>query len=438
MRRKFEELRENLDEFVEQDAYPMLVVGCLPEELAYLCKFLQSLEQKFPQHFFVLFPQAFDSPSAYLDGVVESIRLQVEAAQSARTERGDLPFPPMPAPLFDGRRVPEERLYDVLRYLESLLPNEQDHRVVVGFLPLTCNDPIAFARLVGSIVPIDTIEPWMGALRIVVYDDRLKKLLVNAMHEHRVKHVLTFQVDFSTSALTNALGRDAGDPALSTPERMSSLLQLAALDCAYKRYPEALEKYGVLYKYYAEQSIPAMQGLCLLGAGDTLRASGHLAEAKEYLQRGIALTLENKVLPALLNLLISITDTTLELQQGSEAESYAESGAQVAAATLNPFAYADLHEKKGDAQVAQNKIKAAIATYRRCAQLCQTYGYFHRWKSVLQREHALYSTHDMRRERSEVENEIEHVARLEETPPAQSTMAPAAHPGQQVAGAAPT
>src|SRR5262245_36412441 len=138
MKRKFEELRENLDEFVQQDEYPMLVVGCLSEELAYVVKFLQGLQDKHPQNYVVLFPQPYDDAARYLDGVVESIRLQVEAAGPIRAERGEPPFPPLSPALSDPERTPEQRLEDVLHYLRSLLPNEDDHRVVVGLLPLSC------------------------------------------------------------------------------------------------------------------------------------------------------------------------------------------------------------------------------------------------------------------------------------------------------------
>ncbi|MCK6590343.1 MAG: hypothetical protein L6Q76_22495, partial [Polyangiaceae bacterium] len=332
MKRKFEELRENLDEFVQQDEYSMLVVGCLPEELAYIAKFLQALDEKHPQNFVVIFPKPYGDAARYLDGVVESIRLQVEAAGPLRAERGEPPFPPLPPELSDPRRTPAQRLEEVLHYLRSLLPNELDHRVVVGLLPLSCEDFESYGKLVASIMPEPTIQPWLKALRIVVYDDRRHKILTSAMRARKVQHVLTFDVNFSTPALTDALVRDVADPSVPVPERMSCLMQLAALDYSYKRYPDALEKYGVLFKYYETEKVPSMQALALLGAGDTLRATDHPVLAKQRLQQGIAIGMEHKVLPVLLNLFISITGVCIQLRQFDEAESYADSGAKVAAA----------------------------------------------------------------------------------------------------------
>lgn len=413
MKRKFEELRENLDEFVQQDEYPMLVVGCLPEELAYVVKFLQALEETYPQNYVVVFPQTYEDPASYLDGVVESIRLQVDAAASLRAERGEPPFPPLPPALSDPRRTPAQRLEGVLHYLRGLLPNEDDHRIVVGLLPLACKDYESYGKLVATIMPVPTVQPWMKALRLVVYDDRTHQQLVAAMRARRVEHVLTFAVDFSTPALTDALARDAADPALPVPERMSCLMQLAALDFSYRRYPDALDKYGVLYEYYETENIPSMQALALLGTGDTLRAAGHPQAAKQRLQQGIALAMEHAVLPVLLNLFLSIVGTCMELQQHDEAESYADSGAKVAAAVLNAFAYCDMHELKGDAQIAQGRLADGLKTYERCRELCKMYEYFHRWTSVLERQKRLYETARLGREQREVEQELRLVRAME-------------------------
>ncbi len=413
MKRKFDELRENLEEFVEQNLYPMLMIGCLPQELAYVIKFLQGLEQTHPESYFIVFANRFNSPSGYLDGVVESLSLQVAAAHQTRTERAEPPFPPVPPNLSDHQRLPEERLRGVLEYLRTLLPNEKDHSVVVGFLPLECQDSLAYARLMSTIMPVTEIEPWMTALRIVIYDDRSEHLLQKAMQARQIDKILAYEIDFSTPALTNALTVDASNPEIPVPERMGYLMQLAALDFAYKRHVDALQKYGVLYKYYESNEVPSMQALCLLGAGDTLRAAGKLELAKEYLQRGIALAMEHKQLAPMLNLLISLVETSFDLGHHADAESYADSGTKVAAGALNPFSYADLYERKGDAQIAQGKTAEGMATYKRCEELCKMYEYFHRWKSVLNHRIRLSKQTNMRNEQREAEHELARVLELE-------------------------
>lgn len=415
MRRKFEELRENLEEFVQQDEYPMLVVGCLAEELAYVLQFFKGLGEPHPEHFLVFFPQPFHTPHGYLDGVVESVRLQVEAAGPLRAERGEPPFPPLPPELHDTRQSAEKRLFATLMYLRTLLPNEDEHRVIVGLLPLECTDRPAYIRLLGSVMPVSDVPGWMGALRIVAYDDRKQRQLFDAMRANRVEKVLTFEVDFSTPALTDSLSKDAADPTLPTMERMMCLLQLAALDYSYKRHQDAIDKYGVLYTYFESEKLPAMQAMCLLGVGDVMRAVGNLKTAKETYQRGIALAMEHQALAPLLNLLLSVTDCSLELQHYPDAASFAESGTKVAAGVMNPYAYCDLHEKWGQALVAQNKLAEGIAIYKKARELCKAYEYHHRWGSVLERMAALFRDARMTKELRETEEELRGVRELERT-----------------------
>ncbi len=149
MKRKFEELRENLAEFVQQDDDdPTLVVGCLSEALAHVLKFLQALGEKRPQHHIVVFPRPYEENAArYFDSVVESICLQVEAAASLRAEQGAAPFPRLLPALSDTQRAPVQQLLDILDYMRSLYLDEVDYRMVVGLLPLSCEDAESCMRL---------------------------------------------------------------------------------------------------------------------------------------------------------------------------------------------------------------------------------------------------------------------------------------------------
>ncbi|MGC4095083.1 MAG: hypothetical protein QM756_45625 [Polyangiaceae bacterium] len=413
MRRKAEALRETLDEFVTQLEYPMLVVGCIEDELAYLFKFLDGIDDTHPEAFVLIFAGAFTTRHAYLDSMLEFLRVQLAGAESVRAERGEPPFPPIPPELADPRMAPEHRLQGILAYVGSLVPDDKEHSVVVGLLPLSCSDFPAYAQLIGSVMPIPEPQPWMAPLRIIARDERTQPVLKPAMERYRVEHVLYFEVDFSTPAVTNALAVDAADPTLPMAERMACLHQLAAIDFAYRRYPDAIQKYGVLNDYYEAQKLPAMQAICINGAADALRSGGQLELAKTMLQSGIATAMQAKSLPALVNLFISITDVSAQLGHHQDAESYADSGAKVANAAISPTVYADMFEKKGDAQLAQNKIAEGLASYKKCEELCKLYEYFYRWKSVLGRQVEFYRRAGMGAQLHESEHELSLVEELE-------------------------
>ncbi|NJK31856.1 MAG: hypothetical protein HC927_05240 [Deltaproteobacteria bacterium] len=250
MKRKFDQLRANLDEFVQQDEYPLLVVGCRPDELAYVIKFLQSLEEIHPAHLFAVFHQPFPNAATYLDEVVASVQVQLEAAAPLRAERGEPPIPALPLSVLDSRRDPGQRLVELIDHLRLLLPNEDEFRLVLGFLPLQCQDPQAYVDLVKALLSVTEPAAWMHAVRIVVYEDRDLRLLLTSLTPESVIHVLAFEVDFSPAAMADALVEDASDRSLPVPERMLALLQLAAIDYSYKRYDLAHAKYAALFEYY--------------------------------------------------------------------------------------------------------------------------------------------------------------------------------------------
>src|SRR5688572_15663457 len=154
IRQQIEDLRENLDEFVQQTEYPVLIARCTADELAYVMKFLQGLEEVHPQNFFLIFAQPFANEAGYMDLVVDALRVQLEAAAALRAERGEAPFPPLPPDVATASLAPELRLQRLLRYLLTLIPNPREHAVVVGFLPLQCGDPEGYARLMQSILPV--------------------------------------------------------------------------------------------------------------------------------------------------------------------------------------------------------------------------------------------------------------------------------------------
>lgn len=406
MTRKFKELGETLDEFVSQVDYPALVIEGGAGDVAYLTMQLQALEQTHSEAWALVFSTPFSSAGQYVDSSVELLRHQLDATAPFRLERGESPLAPLPAEVLDRSRPPNERLRAVLDYLRSLLPNQEDHVVAIGLLPAECSNFAAYAALVASILPVPTIEPWMRALRIVAYDDRTEPVLRALLDTAKSDTVLTYSVDFSVPALTDGLVRSTADASLAVSDRMASLLQLAMLDHAHKRYVPALEKLGVLHDYYEQQRMPELQAMCLHGAGDVLLAAGQPGAAKRMLQRGLAVAMEHKVLPVLLNLSLSIVDTCMQLAQYAEAETYADSGMVVAARTLNPYSYADMDEKKGDAQFAQGKVARALSTYQHCVEASRNNGYFSRCKSALRKRARIYAEAGMKDQQRETEVEL--------------------------------
>lgn len=408
MKRTFDTLRETLDEFAQQDEFSLLALGCHGECVAYPLNFLKALDQTLPAHLVVGFQHAFHEPRQWLDAMLEGVRTQLAAAPAER------PPPPMPLELEDGRAPPAQRLHALVRYLVALLPNQDDHRIVIAFLPVDCRDVEGFTALMSTLIPQGPeLLAGISAARVIAWDDYEQAGLRARLLEQRCAYALAYADDFRTPALTSGLSRDAANTQLPLAERMASFMQLAALDYSYSRYDDALDKYAVLHQFHHERGQHGLAAVALLGAGDTLFAAGDPVNAKLRLQQGIATAMACKSLPALSNLLSSVTDVSMALGHYADAESYADSGTKVAAAILNPFVYADMFEKRGDAELAQGRPEHAVASYTRCRELCRTYGHYQRWYSALDKQAAIYAQANMERERRELGQEYAEAQALE-------------------------
>lgn len=405
VKQKFEILRETLTEFAQQDEFPLLLVGVRQAECPYVLKFVQDLEQSLPAHLVACFPQTFVNAGQWVDEIVAAVRVQLEYAEPERIGRREGPFPSIPLDIVDTRCAPAQRLHALLEYLPQLLPNTTDYRIVVGLIPLECRDARAFAELAATVIPHPAIPAWMAALRLIVWDDPERPILRTAVREWSARHVLAYSDDFSTPALTDALNKDAGNRSLPLDERMGAVAQLAALDFAYRRYADALDKYAVLHQHYFKAKQPEQQALALLGAGDTLHAAGDSRTAKLRLQQGLALAMDCKSLPLLVNLLRSAAKVSLALGDLHDAESYADSGTKVAAAAINPFAYCDFHALRGDAQLAQAKFADAMASYDKAREQCRTNEYFETWIAVLDTQIGVYGDAGMTQQQRALEQE---------------------------------
>jgi tetratricopeptide (TPR) repeat protein len=412
MRQKFEDLRVNLDEFIQQTDYSLLLVSCRPEDCAYIARFLDGQDAARPESFFIVWPGPFVDASRYVTSLVQFLKQRLEEAKSAREERGDRPFPAPPLPLEDELRDPALRFREWLEFLVTLLDDPENQSFVVGLLPNDCQDAEGYARLVGSVLPIPSRPAWLEPLRIVAFDSKEAPQLVPLLDQRSADSVLTWEVDFSTPALTDALAREASNPSLPLEERMMSTLQLAGIDCAYQRHAEARAKFALLYDYYAEPPQPTMQAICLHGAGESLLATGENEEGKRFFERALALCMrDDKAFGPMLIILQSLIRVCFLLQRHAEAESYAKSGGALAAASLNPSLYAYLEELRGDAQRAQNKSEAALQTYEHARKLAEVYELQTVWKSVLDKLVQLHSeagrnghAHELQRERQRVES----------------------------------
>jgi tetratricopeptide (TPR) repeat protein len=243
---------------------------------------------------------------------------------------------------------------------------------------------------------------------------------------------LSIDVDVSLEATAADLAEDAVDPSVPVAQRMQAVMQLANIDLSYKRFEEAARKFAILYDYYEKADAPIMQAMTLQGAGDCYRFLEQHEQALLRYQQGLAIAMAAKsplpldppprppgddsppaqplhpnAPPALLNLLLAAGGECMVLREYEDACSYYESASKVAAKCMNPFAACDALQGQGDAHRALRQLAEALKVWKDCETIAQTYEYYDRLVSVLERMLALYEQGHMRKEADEARSKLE-------------------------------
>jgi tetratricopeptide (TPR) repeat protein len=426
MWRKLDELKRTLSGFADQREHLLLVVSCADPELAYVIKTLEGIDDTSPADLFLTFAEPFTQAEAYAEAIMKNLRAQAAAAHARSREGASLPpFPPL---CDDEAAPPHARLRAAVDHVSSLVPAEGEHRVVWAFLPLQVADEEGYARLVGQFIPWNGPEPWMRGLRVVARDDRSRPFLLPALRKRKAPGVLLYEMDMSPEALNDALVLEAADRSLPLARRTQALVQLAGLDYAYKRYPEAIKKYAFLFDHYTEHNAPAMAALSLQGVGDCLRRQGDLEGARLRYQQALTLAMGAKALPMLLGLTSALGELSLELDQPREAAGFFKLAADVAGRVMNPVARADAQEQQGLACELAGDAAGAVLVWKDAAKLCEAFDYHERRRTVLARLIAAYKAMYLDKERHACELELEATDKAAVAARAAREQAPGAAP----------
>lgn len=393
MQAKIKELQQALAGFVQQSRRQVMVVGLDETELVYVMKLLESMDQQDGANVYGVFPESV-SGASYAGEVIDSLRSQLDAANTVRVSEGNPSWPPMPDRCADARTSATQRLRAAIVHARSVIPGNPDNRLVICLLPQTIESPDAWLDAVSSLLPAPdaALDPaWVG-VRLILRDDKKNPVLIPRLRRQKNAQALVYEPDLSPAALMDAMARDALDPSLGEGERMQVLGQLAALDYSYGRLEEAAAKYGVLYEYYSRHKVPLMQALVLQGVGDIARRTGNVRLARERYGQGLTHALETQSLPLMLSLAYNVGDTSLVLEQWADADGHLDVARTIASKMLNPQLAADAMEKMGIARLAQKRYAEAAEIWNEAAELCRGCNHRDRLCSILERLAALYAS----------------------------------------------
>ena len=291
MQRAADALVGTLREFINQPDFPTLVLGATDAAVALPNRTLYSFSQEDQDHYFLLFPNPAPNGAAYMDAIAQALVPQREALNAGLVARGAEPLPPWPLEVEDSRIPPDKRLRAAIEFCGQYLPRPDD--IVWGLLPAEIGDMASYKAMIAPLLAPTAVEPWMDRHRFIVRDCD-PNVIIPELYQAKNDRVLVMELDFSNESYERELHRTALDKALPHDDRVFAFFQLACLDFAFKRYPDAIEKYGHCFNYYNSKGNKPLATLCLKGAGDTTLQGGKPVEALKFFQQSIALSMQDK------------------------------------------------------------------------------------------------------------------------------------------------
>lgn len=381
-----------LREFIEDDEHVALVLASSHSDLAVPAKLLEAQGRQGDQHVFMLAVNACPAVGEWMNGVASLVQNQIEAANGLRQQEQLSAWPPLPLLCLDPRYPAAQRFRALAEHCASVVP--EPARIVWVLLPHECDDRAGYAAFCESLC---STAPWAERHRFILWDDREKPALVPALASQNNQAAAVTELDFSAPRQLDALVQSATDEARPTAQRMDALFQLAAVDFAYKRYGDALEKYGALFGYY-EGKDRVRQALCLRGAGDVALQVGRSDVALDRYRSALAIAVELASAALLLPLCLGAGKACAALDLLADAEGYFSHANALAGKLFDPYSKADALELCATVQWKQRKSVDAAKRWESCREVCRRFAYEHRWHESLEAQATLYEAAGLQRD----------------------------------------
>ncbi len=372
MQRLLEQIRNNIEDFIEQRDDLMMFALCTENDMPLILKTMRDIEQSMGTDVFLLFTDRFVEAGPFVSVITERLKEEHRMACEWLAEEGRDLLPPLPETLLNESQLPENRLREAISFARSLIPKQGGHRLVWAIFPESIADRNAYLRLISSLLPWKGVNPWMRGVRLVVRDQ--------AEFEHKLKldsapRVRMTRLDLSPDAIDVSMKEELDDESLPEEQRMQSLFSLAVQDYAHKRTDDAFSKFQILLGYYQQTNNLMMQALVMNGIGDVFfHRLNDLSKAQAWYECAVtpAVATEEPVVMAMIAR--NLGEVAYKRKQYTEAEKYFDNLDKVNSHLLDPEGKAQALEWKGLSQEKQGKYEHALESWNAAATLCRNIG----------------------------------------------------------------
>jgi tetratricopeptide (TPR) repeat protein len=407
MRSFIQDIQTRFKGFMSSSCASTVLVACEAEDSPLLLKSLDALEQDPDVSDILLtFGHAFEDLDGYVRQILDSIRQQLVHVNEALTKRGDSALAPFPSVLEDEALLPAIKLRDTVQYIRGIVP--RDRRIVWIMYPLEINQPEQYLQLIDYLRGQLEDDSLRGT-KLIVRDSVVSPVLVPELEGQ--PNVDIYRPELNLAAMEKKLNEKANDPRVPAEEQAQMHMMLAGFDVANKRYAQALARNLELLGYFRHIGQRHQQSIVLNNIGDLHYIQGRFAEAQEWYERAIGLSLELQSQPFVLYQSMNLGHALFMQQRFDEALIYYRAAEQLAQASSTPIYRIQALERIGIIKREQGHLDEAAQAWEKAVECSQTFEYELGEQANLEHLWAVY-------------NELGDVERLEACEAALSKLTP--------------
>jgi len=372
MQRLFEQIRKNIEAFIEQRDDLMMFALCTENDMPLILKTIQDIEQAMGADVFLFFTDSFVKPMPFVSAIVERLREEHRTVCEYLAKEGRDLLPTFPETLLNESQPPEIRLREAISFARTLLPKEGGHRLIWAMFPDKIADRDTYLRLTCSLAPVKGVSPWMRGVRIIVRD---YAEFENKFNFNTLPHVRVTKFDVGPDAIADSMKKDVEDKSLPEEKRMQSLFSLAVQDYAYNRISDAFNKFKILLGYYQRTDNFMMQALVMNGIGDVcFHRLNDDEKALSWYECAVTPAVVTKQPIIMAMLTKNLGEVKYKLKQYADAEKYFDNLDKLDSHLLDSEGKVQAIEWKGLSQEQQGKYGLALKSWNSAAKLCRNIG----------------------------------------------------------------
>ena len=376
MRHVIQEIVDVLESFINHEAQSVMIVEAQSEEAALLLKTFGMVEEsETSPDIFLTFVDDFKDTRRFVENILEHQREQIEQLNVELEKKGEEPIPQIPEKLFGRDRSAKSRLLRLFAHIRKVVDPER--QVIWVFYPMTDVKKEDRYLKLFSAISNNIAKGKLANTKLIIRDTPSKLLKAHfGIDDEEPKPEFTWyrpKLDFDS--VMKKIEEQADSDDAPEEEKMQSIMLMAGVDVAEKKYDKALDKNQKVLRYYKKTKQKQNESIVRNNIGDIHYLQGDFPEAEKNYDKAINIAVEEKSQPLVLYQSINLGNSLFMQERYDEAFIYYDSAEKLA--DVNKILNQRIHamERMGRTKHASGDLDESLAIYEKAADICREEGY---------------------------------------------------------------